>query len=270
MRSRDPGLLNSPNFDEFPPEFRDALRAAARQRLLDGGRHPADALQLQAGQGARGRARRARRGRAGRAAGAAGDGARRDSRVQPAAVRDRAAARHSHERAVEADARRLRAQPARGRCGHRARSASRRSRSRERARRSAARRERSVRRARAAEHGDGAPDNDADRAHRHARGRAVRGRVRCRGEGSADREARAAAAAHAGARAEPARRCHRRGHEAERRVQRFVRVRRAPAQESLRSGLLALVRRRSISRCRSSTAGAPPAAWRRRRASATP
>jgi outer membrane protein TolC len=25
-RSRDPGLLNSPNFDEFPPEFRDALR----------------------------------------------------------------------------------------------------------------------------------------------------------------------------------------------------------------------------------------------------
>jgi len=26
MRSRDPGLLNSPNFDEFPPEFRDALR----------------------------------------------------------------------------------------------------------------------------------------------------------------------------------------------------------------------------------------------------
>ena len=26
MRSRDPGLLNSPNFDEFPLEFRDALR----------------------------------------------------------------------------------------------------------------------------------------------------------------------------------------------------------------------------------------------------
>lgn len=26
MRSRDPGLLNSPNFDEFPPEFREALR----------------------------------------------------------------------------------------------------------------------------------------------------------------------------------------------------------------------------------------------------
>jgi HAE1 family hydrophobic/amphiphilic exporter-1 len=26
MRSRDPGLLNSPNFDEFPQEFRDALR----------------------------------------------------------------------------------------------------------------------------------------------------------------------------------------------------------------------------------------------------
>jgi HAE1 family hydrophobic/amphiphilic exporter-1 len=26
MRSRDPGLLNSPNFDEFPSEFRDALR----------------------------------------------------------------------------------------------------------------------------------------------------------------------------------------------------------------------------------------------------
>ena len=26
MRSRDPGLLNSPNFDEFPVEFRDALR----------------------------------------------------------------------------------------------------------------------------------------------------------------------------------------------------------------------------------------------------
>jgi outer membrane protein TolC len=25
MRSRDPGLLNSPNFDAFPPEFRDAL-----------------------------------------------------------------------------------------------------------------------------------------------------------------------------------------------------------------------------------------------------
>ena len=30
-RSRDPGLLNSPNFDEFPTEFRDALR----QRTLD-------------------------------------------------------------------------------------------------------------------------------------------------------------------------------------------------------------------------------------------
>ena len=29
MRSRDPGLLNSPNFDAFPPEFRDALRPAA-------------------------------------------------------------------------------------------------------------------------------------------------------------------------------------------------------------------------------------------------
>src|SRR3712207_3355465 len=26
MRSRDPGLLNSPNFDEFPEEFRQALR----------------------------------------------------------------------------------------------------------------------------------------------------------------------------------------------------------------------------------------------------
>jgi outer membrane protein len=26
MRSRDPGLLNSPNFDEFPAEFREALR----------------------------------------------------------------------------------------------------------------------------------------------------------------------------------------------------------------------------------------------------
>jgi HAE1 family hydrophobic/amphiphilic exporter-1 len=26
LRSRDPGLLNSPNFDEFPQEFRDALR----------------------------------------------------------------------------------------------------------------------------------------------------------------------------------------------------------------------------------------------------
>ena len=26
IRSRDPGLLNSPNFDQFPPEFRDALR----------------------------------------------------------------------------------------------------------------------------------------------------------------------------------------------------------------------------------------------------
>jgi outer membrane protein TolC len=26
LRSRDPGLLNSPNFDEFPPEFRTALR----------------------------------------------------------------------------------------------------------------------------------------------------------------------------------------------------------------------------------------------------
>src|SRR5262245_22816405 len=25
MRSRDPGLLNSPNFDRFPPEFRTAL-----------------------------------------------------------------------------------------------------------------------------------------------------------------------------------------------------------------------------------------------------
>ena len=25
MRSRDPGLLNSPNFDNFPPEFRSAL-----------------------------------------------------------------------------------------------------------------------------------------------------------------------------------------------------------------------------------------------------
>ncbi|HTL03763.1 MAG TPA: TolC family protein, partial [Vicinamibacterales bacterium] len=25
MRSRDPGLLNSPNFDNFPPEFRTAL-----------------------------------------------------------------------------------------------------------------------------------------------------------------------------------------------------------------------------------------------------
>lgn len=25
LRSRDPGLLNSPNFDAFPPEFRDAL-----------------------------------------------------------------------------------------------------------------------------------------------------------------------------------------------------------------------------------------------------
>ena len=52
------------------------------------------------------------------------------------------------ERAVEADSRRLRAQPARGGCGHRARSASRRGRPRERARRSDARRERSRRRAR--------------------------------------------------------------------------------------------------------------------------
>jgi outer membrane protein TolC len=25
LRSRDPGLLNSPNFDQFPPEFRSAL-----------------------------------------------------------------------------------------------------------------------------------------------------------------------------------------------------------------------------------------------------
>ena len=34
MRSRDPGLLNSPNFDEFPPEFRDALRADCRRNAF--------------------------------------------------------------------------------------------------------------------------------------------------------------------------------------------------------------------------------------------
>ena len=57
-----------------------------------------------------------------------------------------------------------------------------------------------------------------------------------------DGEARAAAAAHAGARAGSADRCHRRRREAERRVQRFVRVRRAAAAEPFRSGFLALVR----------------------------
>ncbi len=61
MRSRDPGLLNSPNFDAFPPEFRDALRPLPGERLLDDGRCPADAFQLQA------RARRSKR-RASRAA----------------------------------------------------------------------------------------------------------------------------------------------------------------------------------------------------------
>ena len=35
VRSRDPGLLNSPNFDEFPPEFRDALRPLPGNRVLD-------------------------------------------------------------------------------------------------------------------------------------------------------------------------------------------------------------------------------------------
>ncbi len=35
VRSRDPGLLNSPNFDEFPPEFRDALRPLPGNALLD-------------------------------------------------------------------------------------------------------------------------------------------------------------------------------------------------------------------------------------------
>ena len=95
MRSRDPGLLNSPNFDAFPTEFRDALSPLPAQCLLDVGRSSPDALQFQARQGAGSRPHRAQRGRSRRAARASDDGARRDPRLQPAAVRHRAAARHS-------------------------------------------------------------------------------------------------------------------------------------------------------------------------------
>ena len=271
LRSRDPGAAEQSRTSmSFRRSSATRWRPIPGQCLLDGGRRPADALQLQAGEGARGGARRARRGRAGHAAGAAGDGARCDSRVQPAAVRDRAAARHSHERAVEADARRLRAQPARRRRGDRARSAARRSRSRERARRSAARRERSVRRARAAEHGDAAAD-DRRRSCRPTTLAVVPfaadSMPRSR---SAHGEARAAAAAHAGA---GAGRC---SSMSPPRMRSRASSSTAPTglpcagPESLRSGLLALVRGHQSARCRSSTAGARPAAWRRRARSATP
>ena len=143
------------------------------------GRRPADALQLQAGQGARGGARRARGGRAGRAARAAGDGARRDSRVQPAAVRHRAAARHSRRTCSRSRrhvdfARNRRAAGAATELevlraevdleNQRAEAA--------------ARRERCRCRARAAEHGDAAPDDDSDRA-RPTRWRSCRFDGRC-------------------------------------------------------------------------------------------
>ncbi len=49
-----------------------------------------------------------------------------------------------------------------------------------------------------------------------------------------------------------------------------LRVCRAPARKPLQSGLLALVRRHQSHVCRSSTAGARRAAWRRRPPSAIP
>ena len=52
MRSRDPGLLNSPNFDAFPPEFRDALGPLPANAFSTIGRYPPDHFQLQARRGA--------------------------------------------------------------------------------------------------------------------------------------------------------------------------------------------------------------------------
>ena len=186
MRSRDPGLLNSPNFDAFPPEFRDALEPDAGERVLDNGRFPADDLQLQARQGAGSR----------KVAG------RREHDVQRARQLTALDAIRAYNQLLftieqlrvmqtnvqsKQSARGVRAQPARRRCGHRARSAACGGRPRKLACRVDARRKRSRGRARHTQHGDAAPTDDARSTDRHACGRAVRCRIRGCGERGARR-----------------------------------------------------------------------------------
>ncbi len=89
MRSRDPGLLNSPNFDEFPPEFREALSPIPANAFWTTADFRQTIFSFKLGEALEA-ARLARRGgRARSAARASGDRARRRPRLQPAAVRDR-------------------------------------------------------------------------------------------------------------------------------------------------------------------------------------
>ena len=146
-RSRDPALLNSPDSTRFRRSFARRCAPIPANAFSTSADIRQTIFSFKLGKALEA-ARVARvRGRSGSAAGTTSDVARRDTGVQPAVVRDRAAPRHSREPAVEADPRRLRPQPARRRCGDRARSASRRSRCRERARRSPARRKRCLWRA---------------------------------------------------------------------------------------------------------------------------
>ena len=174
MRSRDPGLLNSPNFDNFPPEFRIALSplpanafatsADLRQTLFSfklGKALEAARLARTAGEQEVQRARQT----------TALDAVR---VVQPAAVHHRAAARGSRQRGLRSRAIWTLREPARGRRGDRARGAARRSRPRESAGGAAAGGKRSGVGARHAEHRDAAADEHADRADRRAGRRAVR------------------------------------------------------------------------------------------------
>ena len=201
MRSRDPGLLNSPNFDEFPPEFRDALRplpgnafsttADIRQTIFSfklGKALEAARVARSAGEQDMQRARQLTALEAIRAYNQLLF-AMEQLRVIRANVQSKQThvdyARNRRAAGVATELEVLRAEV-----------------DLENARAEARRAENEVSGcARVVEHGNGAPDSDTCGSHRHPRSRAVCGRVRRRGDGSIERTTRPAAAAHTGARA---------------------------------------------------------------------
>ena len=208
MRSRDPGLLNSPNFDEFPPEFRAALRplpgnsfsttADIRQTIFSFKLGKA----LEAARVARGagehEVQRARQETALDAIRAYNQllFAMEQMRVIRANVQSKQThvdyARNRRTAGVATELEVLRAEV-----------------DLENARAEERRAENEVSGARALLNTVMVrPTADARGSHRHACRRAVFGRVRRRSGGSVDRASRSSVIAHAGARADSHRRCH--------------------------------------------------------------
>ena len=197
-RFRDPSLLNSPGFDEFPPEFRDALAPIAanafattadvRQTLFSFKLNKA----IQAARAARIAGEQdTQRTRQVTALDAIRPTTSCCSRLSSCASFARTSSPSRRTPITRGTGARPASLPSSRCCGPRSIS--------KMLRGIAAGRKRSCRRSCSAQHRDAAADDDTDPADRHAGGGAFRRGIRSGCRGSAHRETRAPAAAHAGA-----------------------------------------------------------------------